>query len=233
MTDTLMSKDDFFLALQEARRPAHSSGHPFSNAWKEGHLTKAQLGVWATQQHYYIDIVSQMFAALYARMPDLDARQHLLENLVGEETPGGRHPDILLKFAKSCGVDEDTVRSAWIEGRVLPQTMAMRAWIWELATLRPLNEAAAGIMVALEGQTPHIYPAYIEAGRKMGFSDDDLEFFHIHVEADIEHEDHGLRICHHYSTTPELQQRSIAMVHASASMKRAVRVPYMSPLKTE
>ena len=97
--------------------------------------------------------------------------------------------------------------------------MAMRSWIWELATHRELCEAAAGIMVALEGQTPLVYPAYIEACRKLGFSDDEIEFFHIHVEADIEHEDHGLEICHRYATTPELQKRSIAMVHASARMR--------------
>jgi pyrroloquinoline-quinone synthase len=219
MADAMMQKKDFFKALQEARRPAHSSGHPFSNAWKGGELTRSQLGEWATQQYYYIEEVSQMFAALLARLPDLDARLHMLENLVGEETPGARHPDLLLKFAAACGRDPEGVKTAWLDGGIFPGTMAMRSWTWELATHRELCEAAAGIMIALEGQTPYIYPDYIAACGKMGFTDDELEFFHVHVEADIEHEDHGLEICNRYATTPELQRRSLAMVHASARMR--------------
>ena len=53
----------------------------------------------------------------------------------------------------------------------------------------------------------------------MGFSDDDLEFFHVHIEADIEHEIHGLEICHRYATTAELQRRAIATVTNSGRMR--------------
>lgn len=219
MSDQMMPKEKFFEALKAARQPVHSGGHPFSSAWKSAELTRDQLGEWATQQYYYIDIVAQMFAALYARLPDLDARAHMLENLIGEETPGQRHPDILLKFAKACGRDPERIKNAYINGEVLPATMGMQAWVWQLSTHAHLCESAAGIMVALEGQTPTIYPPYIEAGRKMGFSDDDLEFFHIHVEADIEHEIHGLEICYRYATSVELQKRAIATVTNSGRMR--------------
>lgn len=215
----MLSRHDFVQALREARSGALSSAHPFSLAWKNGELGKSQLGLWAMQHYYYIEQVSQQFAALFARLPDLDARQHMLENMLGEETPGARHPDILLKFAKACGRDPQAVKDAALNGEVLPGTMAMRAWVWELAAIRHLAEAAAGIMVALEGQTPTLFPAYIEAGRTMGFSDDDLEFFHIHVEVDTGHESHGLEICHRYATTPDLQRRAIAVVGASARMR--------------
>ena len=217
MTD-LIPKEEFWKKLQQARQPSHSMGHPFSNAWKKGELTKEYLGFWAMQQYYYIEEVPQMFALLFARLPDLDARLHMLENLTGEEYPV-RHPDLMLKFAKSCGYEEDYVKSAYMESRVLPSTIAMRSWTYELATIRPLSDAAAGIMVALEGQTPSIYPHYIEAGRKMGFSDEDLEFFHVHIEADEGHEEHGLEICSRYSTTRALQEQAIATVSTSAKMR--------------
>ncbi len=219
MTGQLIPKDEFIKKLRAARSPAHSKGHPFSVAWKNAELTRGQLGEWAQQQYYYIEEVSQMFAAFFARLPDLDARTHMLENLMGEETPGQRHPDVLLKFAKACGMDPQKVKTAYLRGEILPGTMAMRSWTWELATHRELCEAAAGIMVALEGQTPHIYPPYIEAGRKMGFSEDDLEFFHVHIEADIEHEIHGLEICNRYATTADLQRRAIATVTNSGRMR--------------
>ena len=48
-----------------------------------------------------------------------------------------------------------------------------------------LAEACAGIMVALEGQLPTLYPKYVEAMHRMGYSDDDLEFFHVHIVGDV------------------------------------------------
>jgi pyrroloquinoline-quinone synthase len=218
MTDQLMPKEEFWKKLQDARTPSHSGGHPFSNAWKKGEVTKDQLGFWAMQQYYYIEEVTQMFAALFMRLPDLDARLHMLENLNGEEFPE-RHPDLLLDFAEACGYSRDRVKAGYLNGEILPSTVAMRSWTYELASIRPLSDAAAGIMVALEGQTPTIYPHYIEAGRKMGFTDKDLKFFHVHIEADEGHEEHGLNICTRYATTRDLQERAIATVGMSARMR--------------
>lgn len=218
----LMSKDAFYKALEDARQPKHGGGHPFSMAWAEGKLSREQIGRWAVQHYYYIAPIPQQFAALYARLPDLDARQHMLENLLGEEmpeTPEKRHPDLLIKFAQACGFTREQVTDAEIHDQVLPTTRAMRAWIWELSSIRHIAESAAGIMVALEGQLPTLYPKYVEAMRKMGFSEDDMEFFHVHIEGDEEHADVGLELCHRYATTPELQQSSIATVKASAALR--------------
>ena len=95
----------------------------------------------------------------------------------------------------------------------------MRAWIWELSSIRHLSEACAGIMVALEGQLPTLYPKYVDAMRKMGFTDDDIEFFHVHIEGDTEHAHVGLELTERYATSPELQTRAIAAVRASAEMR--------------
>lgn len=218
----MLNQQDFFAALEAARQPRHGGGHPFSQAWAAGRLSREQLGRWAVQHFYYIDAVPQQFAALYARLPDLDARQHLLENLLGEEMPGApgkRHPDLCARFAQACGVTQETLLSAEDRGEILPTTRAMRSWVWELATVRTLSEACAGIMVALEGQLPTLYPKYVEAMRGMGFSDDDMEFFHVHIVGDVEHAHVGLELTHRYATTAELQRKAIAAVHASAQVR--------------
>jgi len=219
---TLLNQNDFFAALEAARQPKHGGGHIFSRAWAAGELSRAQLGEWALQHFYYIDPIPQQFAALYARLPDLDARQHLLENLLGEEMPAcpeKRHPDLLRKFARACGVADERMLRAEEQGEVLPTTRAMRAWIWELASIRHIGEACAGIMVALEGQLPTLYPKYVEAMRKMGFSEDDMEFFHVHIEGDTEHAHVGLELTARYAGSPQLQSRAIAAVRASAEMR--------------
>ena len=218
----LMPKEDFYQALEGARQPEHSGGHPFSQLWAEGKLSREQLGRWAVQHYYYIAPIPQQFAALYARLPDLDARQHLLENLLGEEMPENpekRHPDLMIKFAEACGLTREDCVDAELKDAIFPTTRAMRSWIWELSSIRHIAEASAGIMVALEGQLPTLYPAYVQAMRKMGFSEDDLEFFHVHIEGDEEHADIGLQLCHRYATTPELQAAAIAAVKASTSLR--------------
>jgi pyrroloquinoline-quinone synthase len=217
-----LTRQEFFQALEAARRPQHGGSHAFSRAWAAGELSRAQLGQWAIQHFYYIDAVPQQFAALYARLPDLDARQHLLENLLGEEMPAApdkRHPELCAKFAAACGVSRDELIGAEEAGRILPTTRAMRAWVWELATVRSLGEACAGIMVALEGQLPTLYPKYVDAMRRMGFSDDDLEFFHVHIEGDTAHAHVGLELAHRYSPEAGQQRRAIAAVGASAQVR--------------
>jgi pyrroloquinoline-quinone synthase len=174
----MMTKKEFFKALVNARTAKHSGGHPFSNAWANGEISKAQLGFWAIQHFYYIDMIPQQFGHFFCRLPDLDARAHMLENLVGEESK--RHPDLLLKFARACGVPTPRAIQADQRGEILPSTRAMRSWIYELVGFRHLAESSAGIMVALEGQTPTLFPRYVAACKKLGMTDDDLEFFHVH-----------------------------------------------------
>jgi pyrroloquinoline-quinone synthase len=218
----LMTQPEFFRALEGARAPVHSGGHPFSRAWAAGELSLRQIGYWATQHFYYIDPIPQQFGHLFCRLDDLEARHHMLENLMGEENPAEpekRHPNLLVKFGKACGMKDEDFYEAEARGNVLPSTRAMRAWIWEMVNVRHLAEAAAGIMVALEGQLPTLYPKYVEAMRKMGLTDDDMEFFHVHIVGDVEHADFGLRITSHYATTPELQQKAIACVRASTEMR--------------
>lgn len=221
----LMTKKEFTAALAQARAQRHSGLHPFSQAWVNGEYSRAQLGFWAIQHHYYIDHIPQQFGHFFCRLPDLDARQLMLENLVGEEMmgqPGKRHPDLMVKFAGACGVSASKVRSAEVRGQILPSTRAMRAWIYELVAFRHMVEGAAGIMLALEGQTPTLFPAYVEACKRKGFTDDELEFFYVHMEADVEHQKHGLEITYRYANTPELQQLAISAVAASASQRLAL-----------
>lgn len=216
-----IAKTPFQQQLEQARQPQHSGLHPFTVAWIEGGLTREQLGQWAVQHYYYIEPIAQQFALLFSRLPDLSARQHLLENLLGEEDPNGRHPDLLLRFAAACGVDPAAAQAAELRGKILPGTRAMRSWIWELVSVQTLAEAAAGIMVGLEGQLPTLYPMYVKALKAMGFTDDELQFFYVHIEGDIQHAHIGLEIAERYATTPELQAKAIGAVRASAQLRWA------------
>ena len=97
---------EFQSRLEAARKPTHGGMHPFSQAWAEGRLSREQLGRWAVQHHYYIDLIPQQFAHLFARLDDLAARQFLLENLLGEEDPQGPPPRFARAFRQRLRSDD-------------------------------------------------------------------------------------------------------------------------------
>jgi pyrroloquinoline-quinone synthase len=218
---TVEPRPEFRSRLDAARDASSSLRHTVSAEWGAGRLSQKQMGFWAMQHWYYIDRVAQNFGEMYVRCPDVDTRLFILQNLVGEEAVSGRHPDLLLDFAVACGLSREEVENADRDGRVLPSTRAMRAWTVELVETRHIVEQAAGIMVALEGQLPPMYTRYVEVCRKMGFSDEDLTFFTVHIEGDEEHADVGYQLCERYATTPELEERAIGACRASAQMRIA------------
>ena len=212
---------EFKATLEAARKPRHSGTHPMSAAIASGQLSRRQLGEWAKQHYYYIEVVGQMFGMMYVRTPDTDARLHILENLAGEEIQGERHPDLLLRFAQACGLSRDEILNAEINGQILPTTRAMRSWILELGHFRPMEEAGAGVMVGLEGQLPTMYIRYVEALRKQGFSDQELQFFHVHIEGDEGHAENGIQLAYRYADTDEKRRRAVAVVQASTEVRWA------------
>jgi pyrroloquinoline quinone (PQQ) biosynthesis protein C len=54
---------------------------------------------------------------------------------------------------------------------------------------------------------------------KMGFSEDELEFFHVHVENDVEHAEVGLQLCHKYADDPVKQSMAVEAVKGSAALR--------------
>ena len=218
---TVEPRPEFRARLDAARNAASSLDHSFSRDGAHGRLNEKQMGFWAVQHWYYIDRVAQNFGEMYVRCPDVDARLYILENLIGEEAVTGRHPDLLMKFAIACGYSRQEIESSDRDGRILPSTRAMRAWTVELAETRHIVEQTAGIMVALEGQLPAMYTRYIEVCRQMGFTDDDLEFFRVHIEGDTEHADVGYQLCERYATTAELEDQAVGACRASAQMRIA------------
>lgn len=214
-------RPEFRARLDAARATASSLDHSFSQQWAAGQLSAEQMGFWAVQHWYYIDRVAQNFGAMYVACPDVDTRLYILENLVGEEATTGRHPDLLLDFAEACGYPKGEVVRADREGRILPTTRAMRAWTVELVEARHIVEQAAGIMVALEGQLPTMYRQYVDHCRTMGFTEDALRFFTVHIEGDEEHADVGYQLCERYATTPELEEMAVGACRASAEVRLA------------
>ena len=210
----MADKSPFRLELEAAVNARHSRLNPFTEKWVTGELTRGQLGAWASQHYQYVSQFPRWCAAIYAECPDAEARDFLLENIIEEES-GTKHVDLLIRFAEACGVSRMQV----VETRQLPTTRGLTAWCYETSR-RPFSEAAAGLLVGLESQVPGIYQRNLPPLRThYGFTDHEVEFFAIHIEADAVHGERGYEIVERASTTPAMQARAVDAVREAAAMR--------------
>ncbi len=207
-------KSPFRQRLEAAVAAKHSRMNPFTEKWVKGELTRAQLGSWASQHYQYVSQFARWCAAVYAECPDSDARDFLLENIIEEEA-GVKHVDLLIRFAEACGVSRKEVETT----QQLPTTRALTAWCYETSQ-RPFHVAAAGLLVGLESQVPGIYQRSLPPLKThYGFSDHEVEFFAIHIEADEVHGERGYQIVERHSTTPEKQDEAALQVRQATEMR--------------
>jgi pyrroloquinoline-quinone synthase len=204
----------FRTELENAVNSRHSRLNPFTEQWVNGGLSRDQLGQWVCQHYQYVGQFSQWCAAVYAGCPDSDARDFLLENIV-EEEGGVKHVDLLIRFGEACGVSRQQVLTA----RQLPTTRALTAWCYETSRA-PFHIAAAGLLVGLESQVPGIYKRNLPPLKQhYGFSDHEVEFFAIHIEADEVHGERGYQIVERHCTTPERRAEALEQVRQATEMR--------------
>ena len=204
----------FRTELANAVNARHSRLNPFTEKWVKGELTRDQLGAWARQHYQYVSQFPRWCATVYGECPDPDARDFLLENIIEEES-GTKHVDLLIRFAEACGVSRAQVEGA----RQLPTTRALTAWCYETSR-RPFFEAAAGLLVGLESQVPGIYQRNLPPLRShYGFTDHEVEFFAIHIEADEVHGERGYQIVERSCPAPDLQAIALERVRQATEMR--------------
>jgi pyrroloquinoline-quinone synthase len=208
------AKSEFRLRLENSVNAKHSRLNPFAEKWVKGELSRAQRGAWARQHYQYVSQFARWCATVYGDCPDPEARDFLLENIVEEES-GTKHVDLLIRFAEACGVSRREVETT----RQLPTTRALTAWCYETAR-KPFHVAAAGLLVGLESQVPGIYQRNLPPLRThYGFSDHEVEFFAIHIEADEVHGERGYQIVERHCAIPERQAEAAEQVRQATEMR--------------
>jgi len=115
----------------------------------------------------------------------------------------------------ACGVSRAEVETA----RQLPTTRGLTAWCYEMSH-RSFHIAAAGLLVGLESQLPGIYRRNLPPLKThYGFTDHEVEFFAIHIEADEVHGERGYAIVERHATTAEKKAEAIEAVRQATLMR--------------
>ena len=219
----LMSNDDFRTALDEAMKGREAKDASFSQAWAEGRLERHHFARWAENHYHYVGPFADYLAYIYANTPDTntDAKDFLLQNMYEEELSDDRHTDLLIRFAEACGSSAERVVDP---ANVTAMTRGLQGWCYATSFREHFAVATAALVVGLESQVPSIYrrqyPVLVDPDG-YGFTEDECEFFDLHITSDEVHGERGYQIVLQYANTPELQQRCLEVVRDGADMRFA------------
>jgi pyrroloquinoline-quinone synthase len=217
----LLSREDFRTALEGAIRGREARDASFSQAWANGLLSRDHLARWAENHYHYVGPFADYLAYIYANAPETatDAKDFLLQNMYEEEVSDIRHTDLLIRFGEACGTTRERIEDP---RNINPVTRGLQGWCYATAFREHFAVATAALVVGLESQVPSIYrrqyPVLLE---KYGFTEEEAEFFELHITSDEVHGERGYQIVLDHATTPELQQRCIQVVQDGAEMRFA------------
>ncbi|PXY22813.1 TenA family transcriptional regulator [Prauserella muralis] len=229
----LLSRADFRAALEDAIKGREAKNASFSKAWADGELQRHHFARWAENHYHYVGPFADYLGYIYGNTPDeyTGAKDFLLQNMYEEELADIRHTDLLIRFAEACGTTKERVENPDNANAV---TRGLQAWCYATSMREHFAVATAALVVGLESQVPSIYKKQIVPLRETyGFSEDEIEFFELHITSDEVHGERGFQIVLDHADTPALQQRCLQFVRWGAEMRfaytKALYDTYVAP----
>jgi pyrroloquinoline-quinone synthase len=215
----LLSQSEFREALEAAIKGREAKNASFSQAWANGELQREHFARWAENHYHYVGPFADYLAYIYGRTPDTmtEAKDFLLANMYEEEIGGDRHTDLLIRFGEACGTTRARIENP---DNMSPTTRGLQSWCYAVAMREDPVVAVAGLVVGLESQVPSIYRKQTPTLReKYKFTDEEVEFFDLHIVSDEIHGERGYQIVLEHATTPELQQKCLRICEVGAQMR--------------
>lgn len=217
----LLGREEFRAKLQDAMKGREAKDANFSVAWADGSLQRHHFARWAENHYHYVGPFADYLGYIYGNTPDkfTGAKDFLLQNMYEEELADIRHTDLLIHFAEACGTTRERVEDP---DNMNATTRGLQAWCYGMAMREHFVVATAALVVGLESQVPSIYKKQIVPMRELyKFSEDEIEFFDLHITSDVVHGERGYQIVLDHADTPDLQQRCLQAVRWGADMRFA------------
>jgi pyrroloquinoline-quinone synthase len=221
--------EQFIAAIWEERRRYVREGrikqpHPWRVALSEGTVSRTTLIEYVKNRYYFLANINRKDAQIIANCPIPDARRMLLRKYLdeeGQDVAGGQlgpHYEMWLKISDALGIPRDVMNSFedvlpvyrytvdavfnfaklhdWLEG--VAAAYATEGRMWKRYT--PKNEhREEGLLTEAEALKRHY-----------GISDEALQFYHVHSDANDEHGNINEAILKKYCLTSELQRKALA-----------------------
>jgi pyrroloquinoline-quinone synthase len=192
--------------LEELTNSVTFEERPFLRDFAEGKVPRENLVPFATSYCYQVDQFKRFVAAVYARAEPRDVRELMLENLWeehGEGDPMRDHTQLVGKFARALGAEIPDVYDV----EPIPESRVWVERILRICTEEEFVVGLAALSYGIEARTWTMrFLGQIYRDR-YGLSEDDLEFFFMHLEADEEHAGRAIELVRRYCTTEDQLER--------------------------
>lgn len=183
--------------------------HPFYQDWKSGRLTRGMLREYAKQYYIHVAAFPQYLSALHSKISDQSDRKVILQNLMDEECGDKNHPALWLQFCRELGIK--TKEAA--ETKPSASTKAFVRHFKNFTSRKGVGEGIAA-MYAYESQIPEVSKEKIRGlvdfygvKNKKG-----LEYFDVHIKADVEHSRDERKLLVKYAKDRETQNNVLKAV---------------------
>jgi pyrroloquinoline-quinone synthase len=175
-------------------------GSPFMIDFAEGRVPKKNLARFAPSYCFQVDNFKRCVAAVYAKAEPRDVRELMLENLLEEHGEGDQsrdHAQLVARFGRALGADLPTPYDL----EPIPES---RAWVERILAVCLEEEFVVGLAAlsyGIEARTRTMAFLGSIYKDKYGVTEEDLEFFFMHLEADEEHAGRAIELIRKYCTT--------------------------------
>jgi len=183
----MLNQENFTKELNSNIMKSSLLEHPFYQKWNEGKLTVEELREYAKQYYHFVKHFPRFVSAVHSNCDDIEIRKTLVENLADEEgfkTGIANHPELWINFAKGLGLSEEEVKNA----EPLAEVNDLVKGMYDLTKSEEYIKGLAALY-AYEMQVPEISRTKIDGLKKFYNVDTNeaIEFFTVHEEADVYH----------------------------------------------
>ncbi len=201
-----MTPHEFVRELR-AEVEAHAAvTHPFLRRFAAARLKRWQIWGYASQHYHLVCFFTAYLEAIAERTPDAEVRRLLKDILEDEYMRPQRfersHDALYRRFMLAVGFE----KGVWDSVPLLPATRAFVQLHLEM-TIRSWLEALGAVGPGHEWAIPLMFPYLVQGlERSLPLEPASLEYFHLHIDLDVEHgkalEESLLR----WATTAELRE---------------------------
>jgi pyrroloquinoline-quinone synthase len=194
---------------------------PFMQEFAQGKVPKENLARFAASYCFQVDNFKRFVAQVYANAEPREVRELMLENLWeehGEGDPDRDHTVLVAKFARALGADVPDPYAV----EPIPESHEWIDRILKVCREEEFVVGLAAISFGIEFRTQTMAFLGQIYGEQYGLSEDDLEFFFLHLEADEEHAGRAIELVRKYCTTEEQLERCKRAVREVLEATRAV-----------